>query len=67
MSTAPVLESPMKGQDSEYDAFRARKEERGPKDVKSQSIKKMGTMYIKQRTEQREFQTKRLVGAKVRR
>lgn len=65
MSTAPVLESLTKGQDSEYEAFRARKEERGPKDTKSQSIKKMGTMYIKQRTEQREFQTKRLVGAKV--
>lgn len=33
MSTAPVLESPMKDQDSECDAFRARKEERDPKDV----------------------------------
>lgn len=65
MSTAPALESLMKGPDSKYDALRARKEERGPKDLKSQSIEKIGTIYIKQRTEQREFQTKRLVGAKV--
>lgn len=67
MSTAAALESLMKGPDNEYNALRARREERGPEDLKSQSIEKMGTIYIKQRTEQREFQTKRLEGAKVQR
>lgn len=67
MSIAPALESPTKDPDNEYDAFRVKKEKRGSKDLKSQSTEKMGTIYIKQRTEQRELETKRLVGAKVQR
>ena len=46
-------------------AFRTRKDRRGPNDFKFQSFKRMGTVYIKYRRGQSEFQTKRLVEVKV--
>ena len=46
-------------------AFRTRKDRRGPNDFKFQSFKRMGTVYIKYRRGQREFQTKRLVEVKA--